>query len=398
MSCSDKVESNVDWAHYLGDAEKTQYSKASQINPSNVSSLKVAWEYSSADRDTSNRSQIQCNPLVIDGVLYGTSARLKLFALSADQGEELWTFDPFDGDFQQFGMGVNRGLAYHAGDSGSRIFFSAGDQLFCVDPANGKLIDSFGDGGSIDLHKGLDDSASELFINSNSPGIIYKDLIIQGSRVSESIGAAPGHIRAFNVYTGDLEWIFHTIPRPADEGYETWPMDAYSRIGGANVWAGFSLDLERGIVYCPTGSASYDFYGGDRSGDNLYANCVVALDANTGKKLWHFQTIHHDLWDKDLPIAPNLVTILQNGKRIDAVAQATKNGFLYILDRETGEPLHPVEEIAVPQSTLRGEHSSETQPWPSGYPAFSRQTISEEDLATRNKEASDYAKYIFDNT
>lgn len=388
----------TNWDHYLGGADKAQYSTLDQINLSNVSELKVAWKYSSEDADVNDRSQIQCNPLVIDGILYGTSAKLKLFAVDAQKGTELWTFDPFSGAFDQFGMGTNRGLAMYSSNQGRRIFYSAGDRLYAVNPDNGSLISTFGESGSISLHKGLGEASADYFITSNTPGIVFKDLIIMGSRVSESTRAAPGHIRAFDVLSGEMKWIFHTIPLKDQEGADTWPEGASDRIGGANVWAGFSIDHERGILYCPTGSAAYDFYGGDRAGDNLYANCIIAVDANTGKKLWHYQTVHHDMWDKDLPIAPNLVTIKKDGKNIDALVQATKSGYLFVLNRETGAPLYPINELSVKASDLEGEVSSSIQPIPTVYPSFSRQTIMEDDLADRNEEASAFAKFIFETT
>ncbi len=397
-SCSEPVVVNTDWGHYLGDAHKSQYADVNQINKANVKNLSIAWSFSSKDVDTTNRSQIQCNPLVIDGVIYATSPKLKLMAINAATGKGIWEFDPFDGQYDLYGMGVNRGLAYHKDKEGARILFTASDQLYAVDPKNVTVIKEFGNEGKVDLHEGLGERSAELYVSSNTPGIIYKNMIIMGTRVSESTGAAPGHIRAFDVHTGEMRWIFHTIPRPGEDGYNTWPDDAYLKSGGANVWAGFSIDEERGIVYGPTGSAAYDFYGGDRKGDNLYANCILALDANTGNRLWHYQTIHHDMWDKDLPVAPNLVAIEKDGNEIDALVQVTKNGFLYVLDRVTGEPLYPIEEVDVIQSDLLGEHSSSTQPWPSVYPVFSRQQFTEDDLADRNDEAASFAKYIYETT
>ncbi len=389
---------NQNWSTYLGDPTKSQYSGLSQITKDNVSELELAWTYSSHDLDTNNRSQIQCNPLIIDGVLYGTSPQLKLFALNAGSGEELWSFDPWNGSFNQFGFGVNRGIAWHQDEAGARILFTAGPYLYAVNPETGGLIESFGENGRFDLHSGLDRDVSNLFINSSTPGLIYNDLLIIGSRVSESTGAAPGHIRAIDVYTADVEWIFHTIPHPGEYGYDSWPEDAYQSSGGANVWGGFSLDEDRGIVYCPTGSAAYDFYGGDRKGDNLFANCILALDANNGKRLWHYQVIHHDLWDKDLPVAPNLVTLNIDDVEIDALVQVTKNGLLYVLNRETGKPIYPIEEVEVPPSILEGESVSPSQPVPTIYPAFSRTDITMEDLAIRNSEAATFARHIFETT
>ena len=257
-------------------------------------------------------------------------------------------FDPFDNTYKNFGMGVNRGLVYYQEANKRRIFFSVSQFLYSVDAMTGELDESFGDKGRIDLKKGLGRNIENLFFTSNTPGVIYKDLLIIGQRVSESIGAAPGHIRAYNVHSGEMVWMFKTVPHPGEKGYETWPEDAYKRIGGANAWAGFSLDEKRGIVYCPTGSAAFDFYGGDRHGANLFANCILAINALTGEYVWHFQTVHHDVWDKDLPAPPNLITIEHKGKKRDVVAQITKNALLYVLDRDTGEPLYPVEEVKVP--------------------------------------------------
>lgn len=400
IACTpDVTESGTtDWHGYLGDDRSTQYSELSQLDTSNVSKLRLAWRYDGGEAHPDNRSQIQCNPLIIDGKLYGTTATLKLIALDASTGELLWEFDPFSGSFESYGMGVNRGLAMYKGPTGERIlFYGAGDQLLAVNPHNGTLVDSFGNKGKLDLSISQKDD-QKLWVLANTPGIIYQDLIIIGGRVSESTGAAPGHIRAFDVHTGAERWTFHTIPQPGEFGYETWPKDAYQTMGGANVWSGMSLDTSRGIVYCPTGSASYDFYGGDREGLNLFANCIIALNAKTGERLWHYQTIHHDLWDKDIPASPNLVTIHKNGQDIDAVAQITKNGLLFVLNRETGEPIYPITEKPVPESQLKGEKSWPTQPVPSFYPPFSRTELTQEDLATRSPSVEQYANGIWENT
>lgn len=398
ISCTpnDAIEYNKEnWSAYLGDKSSSQYSSLDQINVSNVSALKTAWTYSSKDKNENNRSQIQCNPLIVDGILYGTSAMLKLFALKAGTGEELWTFDPYDGGFSSFGMGVNRGLVHYQSEDKQRIFYSAGHHLYSINAATGQVDKSFGQEGRIDMKKGLGRDVDDLFLNSNTPGIIYKDLIIIGQRVSESRGAAPGHIRAFDVHTGEQIWMFKTVPHPGEKGYDTWPADAYLRIGGANVWAGFSIDEKRGTLYCPTGSASFDFYGGDRHGANLFANSILALDAGTGSYKWHFQTIHHDVWDKDLPAPPNLMTVHKDGKDIDVVSQITKNGLLYVLDRDTGKPLYPVEEIEVPQTDLKGEKTWPTQPLPTGFPRYARVQLTEDDLADRNEEAAAFAQTIW---
>ena len=390
-----EIQKTVNWDHYLGGPETNQYSPLDQINLSNADQLSVAWTYSSDDNDEDNRTQIQCNPLVIDGVLYGTSPKLKAFALNAATGEELWSFDPFDGDYQLFGLGVNRGLASWRSGGDHRIFYSAGTKLYSIDATSGEGIQSFGDNGSVDLKTGLGEVSESEWVVSNTPGVIFEDLIIMGSRVNESLGAAPGHIRAFNVRTGDLEWIFHTIPKPGEHGYETWPKEAYKSFGGANAWSGMSIDRNRGVVYVPTGSASFDFYGSDRAGENLFANCILALDARTGERKWHYQTVHHDLWDRDLPAPPNLVTVNIDGQEIDALAQITKSSHIFLLDRDTGEPIHEVKEISVQASTLEGEAAWPTQPIPVKPPPFARDRITIDDLTDRTPAANAYAQSVF---
>lgn len=396
-SCKQETSKEyVNWDAYLGGKDVNHFSSLDQINPRNVQRLKQIWIYNSGDRDTADRSQIQCNPLIIDGILYGTTPKLKLFALDAATGEELWKFDPFSGTYKDFGMGVNRGLAFWKGTDENRLFYTAGAFLYAVNPENGQVVSTFGEQGKVDLHQGLDREVEGLFIVSNTPGIIYEDLLILGSRVSESTGPVPGHIRAFDVKTGEIKWVFHTIPHPGEYGYDTWPKEAWKTSGGANAWSGFSLDEKRGIVYVPTGSASFDFYGGDRHGSNLFANCILALNAKTGERIWHFQTIHHDLWDRDLPAPPNLVTVERNGEKIDALAQITKSGYVFILNRETGEPLFPIEERPVPPSDLEGESAWPTQPFPVKPPPFSRQEVTELDLDQRSPEVYAYAKSVWD--
>jgi quinoprotein glucose dehydrogenase len=375
-SCS----SSRDWPSYLGGPDSSQHSTLGQIHRGNVHRLEVAWIYRTGDADPENRSQIQCNPIVVDGVLYGTSASLKLFALDAATGSRLWEFEPFEGGVSLLGLGVNRGVTYWRDGSDRRILYSAGSKLFAVDAEDGTLVESFGEGGSVDLHVGLGDEAADLFVTSNTPGVIYKDLLILGHRAAESLPSAPGHVRAFDVRTGELLWVFHTIPRPGELGYDTWPKDAWKRSGGANAWAGMSVDHARGIVYVPTGSAAYDFFGGDRHGQNLFANTVLALDAATGARVWHYQVVRHDVWDRDLPAPPNLVTLRIDGQRRDAVAQITKSGHVFVLDRDTGEPLFPVEEVPVEPSDLEGEATWPTQPLPTRPPPFARQVLTEDDL------------------
>ncbi|OLY92832.1 quinoprotein glucose dehydrogenase [Cnuella takakiae] len=382
-----KAEPFAGWNSYGGSKEKIQYSSLSQVDTNNVQNLEVAWTYRTGDMDTVNNSQIQCNPLVVDGVLYGTTPRMKLFALDAGTGKEIWSFDPYgealEGNKGFFILNNSRGIAWWSdGERDKRLFYTAGSRLFCIDAKSGKPIGGFGEKGSIDLHQGLDRDVNGLFITATSPGMVYKDLIIMGSRVDEGAAAAPGHIRAFDVRTGKRRWIFHTIPQPGQPGYESWEdPQAYKYIGGANAWSGFSLDEKRGLVFCATGSASFDFYGGKRKGDNLYGNCILALDAATGKKAWHFQAVHHDVWDRDFPTPPILVTINKEGRKIEALAQVSKTGFVYVLDRTTGKPLFPIKETPVPNtSALAGEKLSATQPIPQWPKPFVRQQFTEKDI------------------
>lgn len=387
-SCTSKKEKPYDsWGVYGGNKENNHYSSLKQIDTNNVTRLEVAWEYHTHDSD--KMTQIQVNPIMVDGVLYGVSPKLKLFALDAATGQQKWIFDPVtdsSGEVKGFGyfmMNVCRGVAYYTdGKDDKRIFYSASSKLFCIDVNTGKPVPSFGDKGSIDLHNDLGMDASNLYIASTTPGIIYKDMIIIGARVSEEMPAAPGHIRAYDVHTGKLRWRFNTIPQPGEPGFETWDdSTAYKHVGGANSWAGFSLDEEKGIVFAPLGSAVYDFYGGKRLGANLYANSLLALDANTGKRIWHFQTVHHDVWDRDLPTAPTLVTITKDGKKIEAVAQPTKSGFIFLFERATGNPVYPIEEKPVPVETdLIGEKLHPTQPFPTLPVPFARQSLTEKDL------------------
>ena len=373
------------WESYGGNSARTHYSPLSQIDTGNVSRLQVAWQYHTGDAEP--MTQIQVNPINIGGILYGVSPKLKLFALDAATGKEKWVFDPVKDQAAAgrgyFQMNVCRGVAYYRGsDSDQRIFYSASSRLYCIDARSGKPIASFGDSGRIDLHQDLGRDVRNLYVASTTPGIIYKDIIIIGTRVAEEADAAPGHIRAYDVHTGKLRWIFHTIPQPGEPGYESWDNpEAWKHIGGANVWAGFSLDEQYGMVFAPVGSASYDFYGGKRTGNDLYANCVLALDALTGKRIWHFQTVHHDLWDRDLPTAPVLVDVNQDGRKVEALAQLSKSGFIFLLDRHTGRPLYPVVETPVPRETeLVGEKPAPTQPIPSWPLPIVRQSLDQQDL------------------
>ena len=390
--------SDPNWDSYLGSPGSNQYKRFDQINTSNVNNLVPLWEYHAGDRDASNRSQIQCNPLVIDGVLYGTSSKLKLFALDAATGQELWKFDPFEGKRAQSASGVNRGLNFWRNGNDRRILYSVGSNLYAVNASTGKVVPSFGVDGVVDLKQGLGRKMDKVFYANTTPGVVYKNSLIIGGRVSENADHAPGHIRAYDIESGVIKWIFHTIPYPGEYGNDTWPDGAHLKSGGANAWAGFSLDEEEGIVYAPTGSASFDFYGGDRLGQNLFANTIIALNANTGERIWHFQVRHHDLWDRDLPAPPNLMTIEKDGKKIKSLAQISKSGHLFVLDRLTGEPIFPIEEVMAPASTLAGEEAWPTQPVPTVYPTFSRTKLTLDDLAQRSEEAKSFALEAWKNS
>ena len=389
LSCSLRKGPYAGWEVKGGTPEGIQYSSLDEINGSNVKNLKMIWAYASGDADSLNRSQIQCNPIMVDGVLYGTTPSLKPFALEAATGKEIWKFSPPIGSSS---LGASRGVTYWSNKKEKRILFTLGENLFALDAVTGVQILTFGDSGKVSLKEGLGERAQKLMVVSNTPGVIYKNIIIMGSRVHEGPNAAPGYIRAFDVVTGKLMWTFNTIPKPGEYGYETWPADAWQRIGGANSWSGMTVDTQRGIIFCGTGSASFDFYGGNRKGQNLFANCVLALEAETGKRKWHFQTTHHDIWDRDLPTPPVLVTLTMSGKKVDAVAQVTKQGVVFVLDRETGKPLFDVEEKPMPPSDLDGEEAWATQPFPVKPPPFSRQFFSDEIINNITPEIESYVK------
>lgn len=386
VTCVSKQKTYTTWDTYAGGPEGIRYSSLSQIDTNTIADLTVAWTFRTGDMDTAYNSQIQCNPIIINKTMYIISPKLKVIALNAATGEKKWHYDPYGGtsvgSISFFIFTLSRGLSYWTDGTEERLFYPVGAYIHALDAKTGLSIPSFGSNGVIDLHKGLDREVDNLYVGSSSPGIVYKNLLIVGTRVDEGPLAAPGHIRAFDVKTGERVWIFHTIPHPGEQGYETWQdPQAWKFIGGANNWAGMTLDKERGIVYVPTGSASFDFYGGKRLGDNLFANTLLALDAQTGRRIWHFQTMHHDVWDKDLPTPPALVTIRKNGQNIDAVAQPTKNGYLFVLNRETGEPIYPIYEKAVAtQPVLPGEVLSPTQPVPDSNFIFTRQIFEEQDL------------------
>ncbi|MEM1257427.1 MAG: pyrroloquinoline quinone-dependent dehydrogenase [Bacteroidota bacterium] len=390
FSCSNDTSktSFATWQHYLGDPERTHYSALSQINISNVDLLQLAWTYKSGGLEEGRTTQIQTNPLIVENTLYGVNPAIELFALNAQTGQKLWKYVPSDKD--NTGLGLNRGLSYwksNQPDEDSRLFFASGFRLYSVSAKTGEPISTFGDNGSIDLRAGLGRDITQMAVYANTPGAIYENLIIMGTRVGEGPGSSPGHIRAYNVFTGKIEWTFHTIPQPGEYGYASWPKEAYRTVGGANSWAGNAVDLERGIVYFPTGSAAFDWYGGDRHGENLFANCLLALDAKTGERLWHFQFVHHDMWDRDLPAPPNLFEMERDGEKIPAVAQVTKSGHVFVFNRVTGEPLFPIEEKSYPASPLMGELAHPTQPLPTKPKPFARQQLTKDDLYDPNRPA-----------
>ena len=372
---------SVDWPVYQGSDEKTHYTTLNQITPQNVSQLQVAWTYDT--KDAFEGSEMQSNPIVIDGVLYAMSPKQRAFALDAATGKELWSFDPTGGKFT--GPRIRyRGVVVHDG----RVYFNYRYRLFALDARTGLKAPGWGnDSGWVDLRAGLDRPVEGLSVSASTPGAVYKDMLIIGTSVPEALPSAPGDIRAYDVKTGAIRWTFHTIPRPGEFGHDTWPADAWKVAGGANAWSGGTVDHGRGMVFFATGSASFDFYGANRHGDNLFANSIVALDANTGRYRWHLQGIRHDLWDRDFPAAPTLVTVTRNSKPVDAVAQVTKTGHVWLLDRDTGAELFPSAWQRMPAGLLDGEVTADSQRFPTVPKPFARQQLTEDLLTDRTPEA-----------
>ena len=377
-----------DWPAYGGHNSGDRYSTLTQVTPENVSQLVPAWQFDMDDPGTA-----QTQPIVIDGVVYAITPTLDVVALDGATGDLKWTFAGLDPDDES--RSPSRGLAFWR-DGGEQILFvGIIDKLFAINPADGTLVSGFADNGALDLRTGLPGDVGRYYVSLSSPGIVYRDKIIVGFRTGETQPAAPGDIRAFNVRTGKLEWSFHTIPGAGEFGAETWPEGARQVQGGANNWAGFALDEDSGIVYAPTGSAVPDFHGAARHGDNLFANSLIALNANTGERIWHFQAVRHDIWDRDFPSPPSLITVRRDGRAIDAVAQTTKHGYVFLFDRESGEPVFPIEEVPVPPSAIPGEQAAPTQPLPTSPAPFARQKVTEDMLTTRTPEMNAWAREQF---
>src|SRR5579863_6281465 len=370
-----------DWPVWGGSAANQHYSSLAQINRSNVKRLQVAWTY-----DTGEKGGLQTSPLVVRRVLYGLSPTQKVFAVDATSGKLLWNFDS-----GVKGMQPDRGLAYWSSGDDKRILVGVMNFVYALDATTGKPIPTFGTNGRVDLQENLGREPQFQSISLTSPGIVYKDLIIVGGRNPETLPAPPGDVRAYDVRTGKLRWSFHTIPHPGEFGYETWPKEAWKYSGAANNWAGMAVDAKRGIVYVPTGSAAFDFYGANRVGDDLFANCLIALNAETGERIWHFQGVRHDIWDRDFPSPPTLVTVTRDGKEVDAIAQTTKQGFVYLFDRVSGKPLFPIEYRKYPASDVPGEVAASEQSLPTKPAPFARQILSEDMLTNRTPEAHAWA-------
>jgi quinoprotein glucose dehydrogenase len=370
-----------DWPVYGGTPEDMRYSSLAQINRSNVKNLQMAWSF-----DTGETGGLQTSPIIVEGVLYAYSPTQKVIALDARTGKLLWKFDS-----GIVGRQPDRGLATWTDGRQRRILAGIMNYVYALDAQTGKPITTFGEGGRIDLRENLGRDPKSVMIALTSPGVVYKDLLIVGGREPEALPAAPGDVRAYDVQTGKLRWSFHTIPHPGEFGYETWPPEAWKYSGAANNWGGMAVDPGRGIVYVPTGSSSSDFYGADRVGDDLFANCLLALDAETGKRLWHFQAVKHDLWDRDFPSPPVLVTVDRDGKQVDAVAETSKQGYVFLFNRVTGEPLFPIEYRPYPASNVPGEVAATTQPLPAKPAPYARQLFTEDMVTNRTPEAHQMA-------
>lgn len=376
------------WEHYGGDEGASRFSPLKRITRSNVSRLKPVWNHPCGDAMQRPATTIECTPVVIDGTMFITSPRLQVRALDAATGKPKWNYNPLEGSRRA--AGVSRGLTHFADGKDKRIYAAIQDKIYCLGASSGELVKSFGDNGIVNLAAQFDRDMAGLEFRVTSPAVVFEDTLIVGGGGGEGpTPQGPGHIRGYDIYTGKRKWIFHTIPHPGEFGHDTWPTDSWKRNGGANNWAGMSVDRKRGWLFVSTGCSSFDFWGGDRVGNNLFANCILALDARTGQRKWHYQTVHHDVWDYDLPAQPALLTIKHGGRTRDAVAQVTKRGQLFLLDRDSGQPLFAVEERAVPTNTeLEGEKLSPTQPFPVKPLPLSRQTVTEDLLTDISPEAN----------
>ncbi len=382
-----------EWREYGADPAVTRYAPLNQINTANVRHLEIAWTIETLPSGVRPQATVECTPIVVDGILYGSAYGLHTHAMEAHTGKLLWSNDGFDGGQRRTSAaGTSRGLTYWRDGRDERIFAPVREHIFAINAKTGKLIDNFGAGGAIEVQKDLGrDLHGDPSLASTTPPAVFQDLLIITSRPGEGPEkSAPGHIRAYDCKSGKLRWIFHTIPHPGEFGYDTWSPDSWKYSGGTNCWGGMSVDHKRGLVYLGTGSPAFDFYGGDRKGQNLFGNCVICLKAATGERVWHYQIVHHDLFDYDIPCAPNLVTVFHAGKPRDAVAQVAKTGWVYLLDRESGKPLYPIEERPVPPSTVPGESAWPTQPFVTNPPPFARQSFQREDLARLTRESHDY--------
>ncbi len=390
-----------EWPAYGGDQGASRYSPLDQITPSIISNLKVAWVHNTGDASDRPSTTIETTPIVVDGVMYIQTAKLQVRALNAANGEVAWNFNPFEGTTQRRAAGVSRGVCYWQDEEGkdTRIFAPARDMLYCLNARTGKLVESFGEKGVLDLNQNFDKDMEGLSYRLTSPPVAYGDLILLGGGGGEGpYPQAPGHIRAFDARTGERRWIFHTIPHPGEFGHDTWEEGAWERAGGTNNWAGMSLDVERGWLFASIGSPSFDYYGGDRKGANLFGNCVLALDAATGKRQWHFQCVHHDVWDYDLPAQPALFRGKVNGRNVDAVAQVSKMGLVFLLDRKTGKPLFEVEERAIEKSEVPGEELWATQPFPVKPPPLNRLAFTEDEITDISPEAHKHVREIWERS
>lgn len=388
---------DTDWPRVGNDAGGMRFSPLRAIHAGNVGDLQVAWAYHTGD--AGEKSTIECTPIVVEGVMYITTARTKVVALDAATGRLTWQFDPYEDRSRNWikaSGGVNRGVAlWSDGRPGGqrRILVAPSDgRLISLDAKTGKLDPAFAAGGVLDLRKGIERNISKMGYGPTSAPMIFEDLVVLGFSNDEGHPGAPGDIRAFDVRTGQQRWRLHTVPRPGEEGYDTWPSNAWLQRGGANAWSGFTLDESQGVLFCGTGSAGADFYGGDRHGAGLFANCTLAVDMRTGRRLWHFQTVHHDLWDHDNPCPPVVVTVQHDGRAIEAVAQLTKTGYCYLLDRKSGKPLFPVNEQPAPPSDVQGELAFPTQPTPLKPPPFARQAFTDSEVTTLSPQARDFVR------